>query len=165
MLKLTSGRTILGATLAACIVLASMQQGPEQLRPTAAAGGAVSPPPALPQVAMTPAISPVAAPAATDLHAVELAVQQARAGGKGEGEAYRLRAATLSTQTIAMLTEREHAEKLWLQRLDAWRAQRQQLDPADTAGQQALRARLFSPEEQGRLEAYDSAGPPTLILR
>lgn len=164
MMKMTAPRAILGIALAGCIALASVGPRSEQARIAApsepsAPAAAVSGP-----VAATLAAPVPPAPTA-DLQAVELAVQQARASGQGEGEAYRLRAAALSTQTIAMLTERELAEKAWLQRVDAWRAESARLDQGDAAGLRALRERLFSPDEQARLQAYERSETPTLILR
>ncbi|MES2317094.1 MAG: lipase secretion chaperone [Pseudomonadota bacterium] len=99
------------------------------------------------------------------LPAVETAVGKARAGGAGEDEVYRLRAAALSTQTIARLTEREEAEKHWLLRLAAWRAERALINQADPAALQALRERLFSADERTRLDANEPVTTPTLILR
>jgi hypothetical protein len=97
-------------------------------------------------------------------YAVESAVQRARANGEGEDAAYRLRAAALSTRMIAMLTEREQAEQQWMGRVDAWRAQRAMLNPADGAALQALRKRLFSDDEQTRLDTYEQSATPQLIL-
>lgn len=160
---MTPSRAILGVTLAACIVLASTAPTQEDVRAARVAHE-------LPVAAAAPqraaqAARPVPAAPAADLHAVELAVQRARANGQGEGEAYRLRAAALSTRTIAMLTERELAETSWMQRIGAWRAQSSRMDPGDAADLQALRDRLFSPEEQTRLQAYDAGDTPALILR
>lgn len=95
-------------------------------------------------------------------YAVESAVQKARAEGAGENEVYRLRAAALSTQAIADITEREEAEKRWQLRLAAWRAERAQLDPAAV---QALRERRFSANEQAWLDANEPVSSPQLTLK
>jgi hypothetical protein len=159
MLKKTLSLAVLGVALAAWLVLAPTGKQSNETRAAAA--------PEVHRAAMaTPAVLPRApsslpARSREDLLAVELAVQKARARGDGEGEAYRLRAASLSAQTIAMLTERELAEQAWMQRVAAWRAQ---TGRTDAAGQQALRERLFSPEEQTRLQAYEVAETPTLKL-
>jgi hypothetical protein len=98
-------------------------------------------------------------------YAVESAVQKARAEGAGENEVYRLRAAALSTQAIADMTEREEAEKRWQLRLAAWRAERAQLDPADGAALRALRERRFKADEQAWLDANEPVASPQLILK
>jgi hypothetical protein len=103
-------------------------------------------------------------PETASLYSVEYAVQQARAGGAGEDEVYRIRAGALSAQTIGSLTEREQAEQLWKQRLQAWRAARAMLNPADSIAQQALRDRLFDAEEQAQVDAAEPAHFPRLIL-
>jgi hypothetical protein len=102
---------------------------------------------------------------ADSLYAVESAVQKARMEGAGENEVYRLRAVALSTQVIALITEREDAEKRWQLRLAAWRAERAQLDPADSPALQALRERRFSAGEQAWLDASEPVAAPQLILR
>jgi len=121
-----------------------------------------SPPPEM----VPPRAASPSAPAANEqpLHAVESAVRRVRAGGGGEDEVYRLRAEALPARTIAMLTEREQAEQRWMGRIEAWRAERAKLDPADAAALQALRARLFSADEHARLEAYETTDVPRLIL-
>lgn len=163
MRKRTSSRAILGITLGACILLASVRQTPEAAHAAPAVEKRTATA-AVPHVAALAATHLPASPAA-DLHAVELAVQQARTRGQGEGEAYRLRAAALSAQTIAMLTERELAEKSWMQRVGAWRVQSSRMDQGDAAGLQALRDQWFSGEEQARLQAYETGDTPALIQR
>jgi hypothetical protein len=101
-------------------------------------------------------------PASNPVHAAEAAVQKAREQGAGENEVYRLRAAAMSAQQIALITEREEAEKKWQLRLAAWRAERARLSPAEAA---ALRERRFSPEEQVWLDASEPAATPQLILK
>jgi hypothetical protein len=159
MLKKTLSLAVLGVAIAAWLVLAPAGKQANVMRAATAPQvhhPALATPPVVPKAAAT-----LPAASREDLLAVELAVQKARARGDGEGEAYRLRAASLSTQTIALLTERELAEQAWMQRVAAWRAQ---TGRTDAAGQQALRERLFSPEEQTRLQAYEVAETPTLKL-
>lgn len=109
---------------------------------------------------------PVPAPARENpLYAVETKVRGARAGGAGEDEVYRLRAAALPAQTIAQITERELAEQQWLRRVDAWRAERARLAQRDTAALAALRERRFSADEQAQLDAYERSDTPQLILK
>jgi hypothetical protein len=119
-----------------------------------------------PAAANEPLAETAPAPRRADsVYAVESAVQKARMEGAGENEVYRLRAAALSTQAIAVITEREEAEKRWQLRLAAWRAERAQLDPADSPALQALRERRFSAGEQAWLDASEPVAAPQLILR
>ena len=153
---MTAKRWALGGLLAACLALPAFYQAPRE--PVAGPVAAMALAPAPPQ-AVTPSV-PAAQPVRErSTYAVELAVHKARADGAGEDEAYRLRAAALPARTIAELTEREQAERQWLQRMQAWRAERALLNPGD---QQALRTRLFSAEEQTRLDAYEP-GLPVLL--
>ena len=163
MRKVNAGRTAWGVALAACLLLAATQtpSGEAPQVPGKPAQVGARPVQAVPAAAVEPvAAKPVQA--SDKLHAVEMAVQKARAAGAGEDEAYRLRAAALPAATIAMLTEREQAEKHWLRRVEAWRAAAAGLNHADAA---ALRERLFSADEQARLGAYEPGDSPQLILR
>lgn len=108
--------------------------------------------------------APVHVPAnvtAVSINQVESAVRDARARGADDGEVYRLRAANLTTRTIAMLGEREQAEQAWLKRVDAWRRASADLDEA---GRKRLRDELFSEAEQAQLATYEVSDVPRLIL-
>lgn len=164
MLKMTSRSWVWGGVFGACLILAASRLTGSAV-PTAPTARTAAPAPnaAPPQVDVAPARLP-AAPrqhAGANLYTVELAVQQARARGAGENEAYRLRAAVLSAQTIALLTEREQAEMAWNQRVEAWHAERAILNLTETA---ALRQRRFSPAEQTQLDAAAQSDAPKLIL-
>jgi hypothetical protein len=133
---------------------------------TVAARAELAPTTAAPAAVNQPLAETAPAPRRTDtVYAVESAVQKARREGAGENEVYRLRAVALSTQAIAVITEREEAEKRWQLRLAAWRAERAQLDPADSPALQALRERRFSAGEQAWLDASEPVAAPQLILR
>jgi len=157
-----------GGSFVLCMAIAAVRVAPPEsvpAAPSAARGASPRHIAALPQVPDA-AMPRQAAPAANQapLHAVEMAVQRARAGGAGEDEVYRLRSRALPAQTIAMLTEREQAEQQWTLRVDAWRAERAKLDPDDAAAQRALRMRMFGADEQTRLDAYEAGDVPRLIL-
>jgi len=110
-------------------------------------------------------IAPVHVPgkkaAAVSINKVEAAVRDARARGADEGEVYRLRASSLTAQDIAMLGEREQAEKAWLERVDAWRKASADLDEA---GRKRLRDDMFSEAEQAELATYETSAAPQLVL-
>jgi len=163
MRKRISSRAILGVTFGACILLASFRKTPQEVH--AAPPAETSPATAAVAHVESRVAPPLPATPPTDLYTVERAVQKAHASGQGENEAYRLRAAALPTRTIAMLTERELAEKAWMQRIGAWRVQSSRMDQGNTASLQALRDQLFSPDEQARLQAYEPGDTPMLILR
>ncbi|MES2325441.1 MAG: hypothetical protein V4633_24590 [Pseudomonadota bacterium] len=117
------------------------------------------------QAAVTIPIAPVHVPekraAAVSINKVEAAVRDARARGADEGEVYRLRASSLTAQDIAMLGEREQAEKAWLERVDAWRKASADLDEA---GRKRLRDDMFSEAEQAELATYETSAAPQLVL-
>jgi hypothetical protein len=154
--------------LAGCVALAGvLQTAPPNAPASPGAGERVAPQPekTMARTTHVDATRPSAdASNRQPLHAVELAVQRARAAGAGEDEVYRLRAEALPAQTIAMLTEREQAEQQWMRRIAAWHAERAKLDPGDAAALQALRARMFDADEQIRVDAYEPSRAPRLIL-
>lgn len=157
-----------GGLLAGCVILgAGLPTAPAgaPVAPAEKRGVLLLPENAAARTANVAAARP-AAPAShrQPLHAVESAVRLARDAGAGEDEVYRLRAGALPAQTIAMLTEREQAEQLWMRRIATWHAQRAKLDPGDGAALQALRTRMFNAEEQTRLDAYEPTAAPRLIL-
>ena len=86
-------------------------------------------------------------------------MQQLRAQGAGDHEVYRLRAAALSPEAASRLADVDRDEADWQRRIAQYQAGRRQL-PAVAGGDegnalQALRASLFTPEEQRRLGAYE----------
>ncbi|WP_420473913.1 lipase secretion chaperone [Noviherbaspirillum sp. ST9] len=89
----------------------------------------------------------------------EAAVRRMRAQGASEDEVYRARAAAMGAESAATLARLDQEEALWQQRVATYLAQRQ-ASAADPATLQALRDRLFTAEEQGRLAAYEPAPAP-----
>lgn len=163
MLKTRSIWWTLGAVVAAFVTLPPVQLAHSVAPAPAAAFDTASGPMLAEDSFNLPAMTSPQ-PAVASLYSVEYAVQQARAGGAGEDEVYRIRAGALSARTIGLLTEREQAEQLWKQRLQAWRAAQATLNPADSIAQQALRDRLFDAEEQARVDAAEPVLSPRLIL-
>ncbi len=100
---------------------------------------------------------------ATVTEAME-AVAAARARGAGEDEVYRIRAASLPARTIAMLDEREQAEKIWKRRVQVWHDANAALAPGDEAGRKRLREQLFNEEERALLQSAPQSGTPQLVL-
>lgn len=137
-------------------LVASLAPGAKTVRSPDGRPDAVGPAPA-------PDPAPAAAVPQDRLYETERAVAQARAAGAHENEVYRLRAASLSARDIAILHEREQAEKEWNRRIAAWSAERARLQH-DPAALQALQDRLFSKEEQTRLGAYTISAVPQLKL-
>lgn len=117
-------------------------------------------------LAQRPLAQQAAAPAnpASALYNTEKAVAEARARGAGEDEVYRIRTQGLPAQTIAMLAEREQAEKDWARRLQAWRQAAAALPPGDTAGHQRLREQMFSEQERALLATAERSETPQLVL-
>jgi hypothetical protein len=133
--------------------------------PSAPAGLAAAKParPAAIAIATAPVTVPVAPKvAAVSISDIEAAVRDTRARGGDEGEVYRVRAAGLTARTIALLGEREQAEKAWMHRVEAWRAASAQLDEA---GRKRLRDQLFSEAEQAQLASYETGDVPRLVLQ
>lgn len=154
---------LLLAIAAVTVTLSATQADSAGVNAASRAGLVPATPPA---AAYRQVVDAAPAPRRTDpAHAVESAVQKARMAGAGENEVYRLRAAALSTQAIAEITEREDAEQRWQLRLAAWRAERAQLNQADAAALQALRERRFSADEQPWIDANEPVASPQLILR
>lgn len=89
----------------------------------------------------------------------EEAVRRMRAQGASEDEVYRARATAMGAEAAATLARLDQEEALWQQRVAAYLAQRQ-ASVADPVALQALKDRLFTAEEQGRLAAYEPAPMP-----
>lgn len=104
-----------------------------------------------------PAREPAAMQAANPFQTEE-AVRRMRAQGASEDEVYRARAAALGAENAATLARLDREEALWQQRVAAYLAQR--ASAADPVALQALKDRLFTAEEQGRLAAYEPASMP-----
>ncbi|MYM84112.1 lipase chaperone [Duganella sp. FT50W] len=89
----------------------------------------------------------------------EESVARLRAGGAGDNEVYRLRAATFSPEAAARLADLDRDEASWKARVSAYLAQRATLmaQPAQQrdAALQQLRDASFTPDEQRRLGAYE----------
>jgi lipase chaperone LimK len=88
------------------------------------------------------------------------AAARLRAQGGSEDDVYRLRAAAVSPEAANRLADLDRDEAAWQARIAAYRAERARLlaAPDDEARQSslaALRQRLFTPEEQRRLVAYE----------
>lgn len=92
---------------------------------------------------------------------LEETVAKKRAEGASDDDIYRLRAAALSPEAAARFADLDREEAAWKARIDAYRAQRNQvvagtLPEADKLAQiEQLRRSLFIPEEQRRLPAYE----------
>lgn len=168
MLKMRSTWLAWAGVLGVCLAVPAIQATRSEALVRPAAGQLAPRQGAVTRMRMPERDAGLPAPAhahATSPYEVEMAVQKARARGEGENEVYRLRAAAMSTQMIAALTERERAEKQWQRRVDAWRAERATLNQADAAGLQALRGRLFSADEQRLLDAAEPAATAQLTQR
>ena len=92
---------------------------------------------------------------------LEEAAQQIRAQGGSEDDVYRMRAAATSPEAANRLADVDRDEAAWKARIAAYQAQRGAVlaAPGSDADRQAalgeLRSRLFTPEEQRRLAAYE----------
>jgi len=92
---------------------------------------------------------------------LEDAAQKIRAQGGTEDDVYRMRAAATSPEAANRLADVDREEAAWKARIAAYRAQRGTLlaapgNEADHAtAMSELRNRLFTPEEQRRLAAYE----------
>lgn len=81
------------------------------------------------------------------------AAARLRAGGAGDDEVFRLRASALDPEAATRLAALDQEEAQWRGRIAAYlNARRGAQDAASVA---ALRDRLFTPEEQRRLLAYE----------
>lgn len=92
---------------------------------------------------------------------LEEKVQQLRANGASDDDAYRMRAAALNPEAAARLAEVDREEAAWKSRIAGYLAERSKVLNANLsdAGRQAaiqqLRDSRFSQQEQMRLAAYE----------
>ena len=92
---------------------------------------------------------------------LEEAAQQIRAQGGSEDDVYRMRAAATSPEAANRLADVDRDEAAWKARIASYQAQRGAVlaAPGSDADRQAalgeLRNRLFTPDEQRRLAAYE----------
>ena len=92
---------------------------------------------------------------------LEEAAQKIRAQGGSEDDVYRMRAAATSPEAANRLADVDREEAAWKARIAAYQSQRSAVlaAPGSDADRQAavadLRRRLFTPEEQRRLAAYE----------
>jgi len=92
---------------------------------------------------------------------LEEAAQRIRAGGGSEDDVYRMRAAATSPEAANRLADVDREEAAWKARIAAYQAQRGAVlaatgdDAAHAAAMAALRNKLFTPDEQRRLAAYE----------
>ncbi len=89
------------------------------------------------------------------------AAQKIRADGGSEDDVYRMRAAATSPEAANRLADLDRDEAAWKARIAAYQAQRSAVlaapggDADHAAAMGELRNRLFTPEEQRRLAAYE----------
>ncbi len=89
------------------------------------------------------------------------AAEKLRAQGGSEDDVYRMRAAAVSPEAANRLADLDRDEANWKARIAAYQAQRSAAlsVPGSDANRQAaiaeLRGRMFTPEEQRRLAAYE----------
>jgi lipase chaperone LimK len=87
--------------------------------------------------------------------------QRIRAQGGSEDDVYRMRAAATSPEAANRLADVDREEAAWKARIAAYLAQRGAVlsaagsDEDHAAAMADLRNRLFTPEEQRRLAAYE----------
>lgn len=130
---------------------------------------------ALDSAAPPPAASdPALAAMPTRLAALEAKVRQLRQQGADEQAVYRLRVSTLPADMADQLAQRELAESDWRRRVQDYRARRDQLatdtgasldaeaSAATASALAQLRASLFAPDEQVRLDASLPPAQPQL---
>jgi lipase chaperone LimK len=92
---------------------------------------------------------------------LQQAAEQIRAQGGSEDDVYRMRAAATSPEAANRLADVDRDEAAWQARIAAYQAQRAAVlsTPGSDADRQAatsdLRNRLFTPDEQRRLAAYE----------
>ena len=92
---------------------------------------------------------------------LEEAAQQIRAQGGSEDDVYRMRAAATSPEAANRLAAVDREESAWKARIAAYQSQRSAVlaapgsDADRAAAMSDLRNRLFTPEEQRRLTAYE----------
>jgi lipase chaperone LimK len=85
---------------------------------------------------------------------VEEEAERLRATGAGDDDVFRLRAEAFGADAARRLAAVDRDEAAWKRRIDAYLAQRRGV--RDEAALAALRNRMFSPNEQRRLAAYES---------
>jgi len=92
---------------------------------------------------------------------LEEAAQKLRAQGGSEDDVYRMRAAATSPEAANRLADLDRDEAAWKARIADYQSQRAAVlaapgsDADRTAAMSQLRGRLFTPEEQRRLAAYE----------
>ena len=92
---------------------------------------------------------------------LEEAAQQIRAQGGSEDDVYRMRAAATSPEAANRLADVDREESAWKARIAAYQSQRSAVlaapgsDADRAAALSDLRNRLFTPDEQRRLAAYE----------
>ena len=92
---------------------------------------------------------------------LEEAAQRIRADGGSEDDVYRMRAAATSPEAANRLADLDREEAAWKARIAAYRSQRAAVlsapggDAERAAAIGELRDRLFTPDEQRRLVAYE----------
>jgi lipase chaperone LimK len=92
---------------------------------------------------------------------LEEAAQKIRADGGSEDDVYRMRAAATSPEAANRLAEVDREEAAWKARIATYRAERGAVlaapgdEEAHASAMAALRNRLFTPDEQRRLAAYE----------
>ena len=92
---------------------------------------------------------------------LEEAAQRIRANGGSEDDVYRMRAAATSPEAANRLADVDREEAAWKARIAAYQAQRNAVlaspggESEHAAAMGELRNRLFTPEEQRRLAAYE----------
>jgi len=89
---------------------------------------------------------------------VQEEAERLRAGGAGEDDVFRLRAEAFGVDAAQRLADVDRDEAAWKRRIDAYLVQRRGLN--DEAAVAALRNRMFSEDEQGRLGAYEGGPQP-----
>lgn len=85
---------------------------------------------------------------------VEEEAERLRASGAGDDDVFRLRAEAFGADAAQRLAAVDRDEAAWKRRIDVYLAQRRRV--RDEAALAALRNRMFSPNEQRRLAAYES---------
>jgi lipase chaperone LimK len=111
--------------------------------------------------AAAPADERAAREASLSVIRLDEAARRLRDEGAGEDEVWRLRAAAVSPEAANRLADLDREEAAWKARIADYLAQRRALLSSDStaAGHQdavaALRSRLFTPDEQPRLPAYE----------
>ena len=92
---------------------------------------------------------------------LEEAAQQLRAQGGSEDDVYRMRAAATSPEAANRLADLDRDEAAWKARIADYQSQRAAVlaspgsDAERAAAMNQLRGRLFTPQEQRRLAAYE----------